>query len=97
MFNKKDAEAIAQKLNARIIAKKRHDIAQFWYEGKLIVWYGIRRGSQANLSHDYIPQQLKITPHQCREFRICTMDLDALITSLKEKGIIPSPADSPPS
>jgi hypothetical protein len=89
MFTKKDAEVIAEKLNARIVTGKRHDIAQFWHEGKLIVWYGIRRGSQANLPHNHIPRQLNITPHQCREFRICKMDLDALIVSLRAKGIIP--------
>lgn len=87
-FDKSDAEAIAGKLNARIVRKTNHDIAQFWHHDQLIGFFGIRRGS--NTSHDYIPKQIFLSPKQCRDFRICTMTLEEVIELLKEKNIIPT-------
>jgi hypothetical protein len=87
-FDTSDAKAIAKKLNATIVQKSKHDIAQFWHEGKLIGWFGIRRG--ANGGHDFIPKQLNLSPHQCREFKICHMSLEEVVQVLKEKHIIPS-------
>ena len=81
-----DAKAIARKLNATIVQKSKHEVAQFWHDGKLIGWFGIRRG---NIGHDYIPQQLNLSTRQCREFKICHMSLDEVVQVLKEKHIIP--------
>ena len=87
MFDRNDALAIASKLGATIIRKTDHDVAQFWFGGKLIGWYGIRRSLQAH--HNYIPRQLSISRHQCREFLICNLNLDGLVSILQERGVIP--------
>ncbi len=86
LFNTRDAREIADKLQARIVPKTNHDVAQFWHNDRLIGWYGIRRG--ANLPHDYIPEQLHISPNQCRQFRICTLTLQGLIEKLRKRGVI---------
>lgn len=87
LFNTQDAKEIAKKLNATLLAQKKHDLAQFWHNGKLIGWYGIRRGR--NLPHDYIPEQLHITPNQCKKFKVCTLTLQELVEILKGRGLIP--------
>ena len=92
-FNTRDAREIAAKLGATIVPRTDHDLVQFWYCGKLIGAYGIRRGSKPSLSHDFIPNQLRISPNLCKRFQVCTVDLVALVAELKKRGLIP--ADCP--
>ena len=89
MFNKDDAEAIATKWGASVVPKQKHDIVQFWYQNKLVGWYGIRRGSRRDASHDYVPEQMKLSPRQCRDFKDCTKNRNDIISIWREKGVVP--------
>jgi hypothetical protein len=85
-----DADAIAVKLKAvRIPDSAKHEKVQFYYDGKLIFMFGIRRGS-GEVWHGYIPKQMKISPKQCRTFRKCDMSLEELVDILKAKRVIAS-------
>lgn len=88
MINKEDAEAIADKLKARLEEKTNHTVAQFWHNGRLVIWFGIRRGSKKDLPHEYIPSQMKLTQKQCVLFRSCKISLESYVDILIEKGFI---------
>ena len=65
-----DADAVARKLKADREPGRGHEIVKFRYGGKLIFQYGIRRSSK-EVSHSYIPLQMKISQKECRLFRKC--------------------------
>lgn len=90
MLTKDDAQAIADKLGARIKTAKAHDIAIIEYDGKRITQFGIRRGSRRDQSHNHLPGSLFIGPHAVKELAICTMSYDDWIQVMKEKGLIES-------
>ena len=58
----KEAEAIAEKLNAEIRHGRNHSLALVRWNGRLVAQYGIRRGKHSG--HDYIPGQLFISLRQ---------------------------------
>ena len=86
-----DAVAIATKLKAELKPGRKHDLAIFRHEGKYIAQFGIQRASK-DKSHDYIPRQLFMTGKQGREFRQCSLTLEAYIELLRSKN--PSPLSS---
>lgn len=86
-FTGKHAEAIAGKLGCTIKEGKRHRLAQLRHEGKLVMMFGIRRGSREE-GHDYLPRQLHLTPKQCRELRDCTLSKEAYLDVLKQKSLL---------
>jgi hypothetical protein len=85
MFAQKDARVIAKKLRAEIKEKRKHDVAIVKIEGKYIGCFGIQRCSK-DKSHDYIPQQMFLSPRQCREFKECSLTVDAYADLLRGKG-----------
>jgi hypothetical protein len=85
MFAQKDALAIAKKLQAEIKEKRKHDVAIVRIEGKYIGSFGIQRCSKEK-SHDYIPQQIFISPRECQQFRECSLTLPAYTELLRSKG-----------
>ena len=88
MLTGDDARAIADKLKAdRKTSGTRHENVQFRYNGVLIFSFGIRRGS-GDHGHNFIPSQMHISQKQCREFRRCTISLDAYINILIEKDLV---------
>ena len=84
MFTQDDAQAIAEKLHADITPGRDHALAVFRYQGKYIAQFGIRRASREK-GHDYIPKQIFLSPRQCRQFRQCTLTLEAYVELLVEK------------
>jgi hypothetical protein len=87
-LTQEDASAIAHKLKAERIPDARgHERVRFWYNGKIIFQFGIRRGSK-ELPHSFIPFQMKISQKDCRLFRACNISLEAYIEILKSKGFI---------
>jgi hypothetical protein len=91
MLTQDDAVEMAKKLGAEIKPKRKHDVAIIRYEGKYIGQFGIQRSSKQK-SHDYIPQQMFITAKQGREFRQCSLSLEAYFELLRSKN--PSPLSS---
>jgi hypothetical protein len=83
-----DAVAIAVKLGAeRIIGSKAHEKVHFRHNGKLILTFGIRRGS-GEKGHNFIPGLLHLSGKDCRTFRECSMSLETYIQRLKTMGLI---------
>jgi len=86
-FVQSDGWAIQKKLKADVEPGRGHDLVRFRHNGILIFQFGIRRGSK-ELSHSYIPNQMKIAQKECREFRSCSVSLEQLIEMLKAKKVI---------
>jgi len=87
MLTQTDARHIAKKLQAEITPGRRHDIAVFRHNGKRIMQFGIQRSSKEQC-HDYVSRQMFITAKQCREFRDCSLSLEAYAQILSAKGLL---------
>lgn len=55
--------------------------------GRDIGQFGISRGSQ-DQCHDYVSRQMFLTTKQCREFRECTLSLEAYVEILRTKNLL---------
>jgi hypothetical protein len=86
-ITQEDAVAIAVKLQAEREWGRKHEIARFRHNNKIIFQFGIRHGSR-ELPHGHIPNQMKISQKECRLFRKCDITLEQYIEILKEKGFI---------
>lgn len=89
-ITKELAQKIAKKLGARIVdcSGKAHDRALVFHGGRLIAWFGIRRGSGRDLGHDHVPKQIHVHPRQARLLGQCPLERDDWIAILTEKGIL---------
>ena len=87
-LTREDAEAIAVKLRGvRDARAPKHEVVRFYYNGKLILGFGIRRGSGEQW-HGFIPNQMKLSQMECRLFRKCDISLEEYIEILKLKQVI---------
>jgi hypothetical protein len=81
---------IVGKLDAEIVAGgKAHDIARVRDKGRVIAWFGIRRGSRKDLGHDHVPGNLYITPKQARLLGQCPMLKAEWLEIMAQKGKLP--------
>ena len=53
----------------------------------MVIQFGIRRGS-GELGHGHIPNDMKISQKECKEFRKCNISVDQYIEILKSKNLI---------
>jgi hypothetical protein len=91
VFTQDDARKIAKKLGAKIEqGKRRHDLAVFWYQGKRIAQFGIRRASK-EVGHGHLPDELFISPHQCRDLGNCPLSREGYVAILRSKNKILDP------
>jgi len=90
IITKELALEIAKKLKAEITTRKNkpHDIAVIYHRGKLVASFGIRRGSRKDLSHDHIPSQIHLGPHDARLLGQCPMSRSDWLEKLISKGFI---------
>src|SRR5207248_104351 len=90
VITKELALAIAKKLSAVIKSKKGrpHDLCTISHEGIIIARFGIRRGSEKDKGHDYIPGQIHISPRQAKELAICNYSKEWWIQEMRNKGLI---------
>ncbi|MBM3996594.1 MAG: hypothetical protein FJ303_20940 [Planctomycetes bacterium] len=83
---------IAKKLHAQpdpTTRKGRPHIDFFVsYQGRVVARFGIRRGSEKDKGHDYIPKLIHLTPHEAKPFAQCTLSYDFWVDRLRERGII---------
>ena len=87
-FVQSDAWAIQEKLKAEVeVGSRIHTKVKFWHNGKLVIQFGIRRGSK-ELGHGHLPKDMKISQMECREFRQCSISVPQYIEILKSKGHI---------
>lgn len=89
MLNKADALKIAKKLGAEISKKTNaHDIAEVFYEDRLIAKFGIRRGSRKDIGHGHIPKELYMTPHDCAELARCTIEREEWLEMMRDQNLL---------
>lgn len=86
-FTKQHAEAIAEKLGCNRHEGKRHTRAELFHNGKMIVSFGIRRGSREE-GHDYLPSELHLRQKECRELHDCTISAERYLEILAERGVL---------
>lgn len=78
-----------KKLKAEVITKRSaHDLAQVFYQGALVVQFGLRRGSSKDTGHGHLPEDLHLTPHQTLELAQCPLSYDEWVILMTEKGLI---------
>jgi hypothetical protein len=87
-FTKRDAEAIARKLNAEVRVGRRHDLVQVYDGDRRVATYGISRSSRVDTGCDYLPGQLHLTSGECEELRSCTLSTEEYLRRLRERGIV---------
>ena len=90
IITKELAIRIADKLGAKKKSKRNrpHDLYIFYYKGKIIATFGIRRGSEKDKGHDFIPGKIHLSPSEAKTFGQCGFDMQWFIKKMIEKGII---------
>ena len=87
-FTKRDAEAIARKLNAQVRVGRRHDLVRVFDSDRLVATYGISRSSRVDKGYDYLPAQLHLSSGECEELRKCTLSTEEYLRRLRERGVV---------
>ncbi|MCP4659367.1 MAG: hypothetical protein GY856_28485 [bacterium] len=73
ILNQEDAYAIARKLRAEIVTRRKaHDLALVYHEDVVVAKFGIRRGRK-DLGHDHIMADIFLSPHDASRLAGCSM------------------------
>ena len=80
-----------KKLNAVAIksSSKAHDLYVVEEYGIQIAILSIRRSSSMEIGHDYLKNDLYISPRQAKDLGQCPLSRDEYIAIMREKGILP--------
>jgi len=88
-LTKQHARKIAKKLGAEIDkSPKAHDLAIIRHNGEIIATFGIRRGSNNNLPHGHISDDLHIRPREAINLANCPMSPAQWIQRLGEQNVV---------
>ena len=85
---------IALKIRDKLCGKNapkqgsKHDIYPVWFDGKVVGHVSIRRGSEKDQGHDYIPKDINVPMGFAKELGICTKSFDEYVQCLRDKGQI---------
>lgn len=92
------ARIITKELALKIVAKlkaskipsgrKAHDQYAVKHEGTIIAFISIRRGSDKDLGHDFIPGDLHISPGKAKRLGQCPWKREDYIQEMREQGFI---------
>ena|ERR1700722_2644732 len=95
IITKEIALRIVKKLNAVEITSrsKSHDEYVVREAEMQVAIISIRRSSKKNIGHDYLKNDLHISPHQAKELGQCPWSRDDYMECLREKGILPLKED----
>lgn len=89
IITKELALKIAKKLEATLEKTRGpHDIWVVRHNGKMVASFGIRRGSNKQSGHDYIPGEIYVGPHEALLLAQCPMSRQQWVDRLTEKGLI---------
>ena len=89
IINRELADRICKKLGAVVSTRtKAHNIAEVYEGGRLIVSFGVRRGSEKDKGHDHISRDLHLGPHKARLLAQCPLSRDQWIEIMRAKGLI---------
>jgi hypothetical protein len=75
--------------------KSPHDVFGIRFEGKIVGVVSIRRGSEKDKGHDYIPKDINVSPGFAKQIGICNKNLDDYLQCLREKGLLPEKKEAP--
>lgn len=78
------------KLEMKIKDGRKHTIAEFWSDDRLVVWTKLSHGSgelKGNLRH-LIRQQMQLNDEELRLVKSCTYGRDDYIRILKKKRFL---------
>ena len=89
VINREHADKIAAKLKAKVVNGKAHDRAEIYYGGKLIAFFGLRRGSNKQQGHDHIQRDLHLSGYQAKQLAACPLTLDDWIKIMRDKNLLP--------
>ena len=89
-ITKDHARIICKKLKAVQESKKSaHINYSVYYEGVYLGSFGVRHGSNRDLPHDHIPEDLDIPFHLALDLGRCSKYLDDYLNYLRDKGRLP--------
>jgi hypothetical protein len=88
IINKELAIKIAEKLGAEYEEKTRHTLAVIKHNGIIVAHFGIRRGSDKDLGHDYVPEQIHLSTGKAKILAQCRMTPEQWIAELARQGYI---------
>jgi hypothetical protein len=96
IITKELALKIVDKLKAKAITSrnKAHDEYAFEYKGLLIAVLSIRRCSEKDKGHDYIPKDIYLSSGQAKRLAQCPLKFEEYIEILIEKGVVPKEPES---
>lgn len=87
-LDKADAEAIAEKLGAKIISGGDHELAYIVIHDVAVGRFGIRRSRKA--SHDYIASQIHCSQSFAKGLAECSKSLDDYVSNLHARRVLPA-------
>ena len=87
-LTKELAESAARKLEAEIEPGRRRDLAKVYHEGKLVAQFGIRRGSDRNMLHNYIAPQLHVSQREAYLLGKCPLSREEWLDIMRSKGLL---------
>jgi uncharacterized protein YkuJ len=81
---------IVNKLKAMPVASasKKRDLYAVEHDGRVVATISIRRASEKDKGHDYIPRDLHISPRQAKLLGQCPWKRVDFIAALQEKGLL---------
>ena len=88
IVTKEHAIKIAKKLKANYRQEKAHSYADIFHDGKLIAWFGIRRGSEKDKGHDHVQKDLHVNGHQARLLAACPLSREDWLQIMKQKELL---------
>jgi hypothetical protein len=90
IITKQLALDIVKKLRAQpeTTPSKVHDIYGVYRNNILVAKISIRRGSERDKGHDYIPAEMHVGPHFAKEFALCNRSVEDWYDILKAKGLV---------
>ena len=90
IITKELALRIVKKLKAKIQPRPGHphDLACVFEGDILVATFGIRHGSNKNLGHDHIPDNLHVRPREAKLLGQCPLSRDEWVAILVKKGLV---------
>ncbi|MFO0968047.1 MAG: hypothetical protein U0793_21030 [Gemmataceae bacterium] len=90
-ITKELAIKIVKKLEAELIKSKSkaHDEYAVEIDGVILGFISIRRSSDKDIGHDYVPREIHVTTRQAKMLGQCPWSREDYIKCMREKGHLP--------
>jgi hypothetical protein len=90
-ITKQMALKIVKKLKATLSESRSsaHEVYEVWHREVLIAFVSVRRGSDKEQGHDYVPGDIHVSTRQAKDLAKCPMSYEDYLRLMREKGILP--------